>query len=69
MQTYKPNHKLIESLADRITQEVNLIIAEKAQLNSVARIPTRDPQDTTVVDEAWFERRRQLDKGHQAWKP
>jgi hypothetical protein len=37
-------------------------------IDSVARIPTRDPRDVIKVDEEWFERRRKLNKGHQVWK-
>jgi hypothetical protein len=54
--------------ADKVTQEVNLIRADAAQINSVAHIPTRHPRDIIVVDEEWFERRRKLNKGHQVWK-
>jgi hypothetical protein len=36
--------------AEIITKEVNLITADIAQMNSVTRFRTRDPQDVIVVD-------------------
>jgi hypothetical protein len=48
--------------AEQITKVVKFIRADMAQINSAARIPTRDPRDITVVDEEWFEFRRHPNK-------
>jgi hypothetical protein len=45
----------LKEQAERITREVNLIRADMAQSNSVARILTRDPRDVIVFNEEWFE--------------
>jgi hypothetical protein len=43
-------------------------ISKTSKFDNVARIPTRDPQDFTVVDEEWFELRHKPKKGFQEWK-
>jgi hypothetical protein len=50
---------------EQITHEVNLIRADMAQNNSVARIY---PQDIIVVAEEWFKNRRKKIRGFKVFK-
>jgi hypothetical protein len=54
--------------AEGITKELNLIRADKAHINSVACIPTRDPREIIVFDEEWFKRTCNPKEGYPKWK-
>jgi hypothetical protein len=42
--------------------------AKITKTNSVVRVPTQDLGDIIVVDDEWFERRRQMNKGYPEFK-